>query len=1314
MPTQTQIRGVALVIVLAFLVLLSGLIVAFISSIGTESQASKQYQSSLTVKQLATSAANLVTGQINDATRSVKVPGQLPAAGDRLAWASQPGMIRTWDDNGKGWKIFKLYSARDMVAEFDAAGRYSTATELAKEVPDDWPKQRALFTDLNEPVLVEDTAGGILRGGKKLRASFPIVDPLALLATGTGATRIEPVEGFSIEKPPGYGGPLTTDSATGKQVVSVSESMDPSAAAAPGTTGNPAPMPVAWMYVLKDGTLTVPTGSEDAGLTATWKGAEPAFTPSRQNPIVGRFAFWTDDECSKINLNTASEPTPWDTPRAICIQDLRAGQFQPAKQEFQRFPGHPFTTALSPVFFPNPKPPAVAVPVTAARKEDIYRLIPRVGNGGTQGATVQNNGSVAVSLDEDRLFSNVDEFLFRMPTGTATSRTANTIMDPTRLRRSRFFLTANSRSPELNLFGQPRISLWPEHSNIASRTAYDKLAAFCTTLGTSTSGNTYHFQRLDSTSPTADWVLADAKGVKRNQLLYKYLQTLTNRAVPGFGGNFKDKWTTGAITDRDQILTEVFDYIRCTNLKDPQSGATPYATNGSLYGQVAPIIPDNDTKGFGRFHTISQIGMHFICSQDGAEGVSGANGLSKDQRWIEAALLIEPFSPSLGWYRLQEDMFFDVKFLTPMTIDGNDLKMSSVGKALTNKIGSGWHNNGRERGGAGGLRGPIQAFGGGSYAWMSKASPRVQVDASKKKTMTFSGGNLQIDVYAGNAATPAKLIQTFTMAFFGGTFPIPDLVKTPTDDYRPGGITTSKDFWWTFASRYSSTGSTPHAPGSEYAKTIRRWVDSSGPPGFKKGGLFREEDVVRTIVPDHGDIRLVAAQKSPAAFVKVRDDKWNSDYHFLHIFSEAVGTHTLFGNCNEATGADPATNPNRIPASATDDQLHGTGTVAYHYSRLPEIRPGAGKKYNLWGDYDNGVAQATDGAFINKPDEGNTKATNSQYFYWSWDFSEPTEVFFSPNRLVPSAGMLGSLPTGVKRNLPWQTLLFRKQKDHPGNGVPVNAGADGAPYKTPPDHLFMDLFWMPVIEPYAMSEPFSTTGKINLNYEIAPFSYIRRATAMYGVMKSEEPLAIPNAASKFYKLWDHETNDNPKLPSDGADQDPGVRDDWTKAFNGQAPFDQMRRPINMVETLQQCDDRFKGGDIFRSATEICDLYLVRLNEKLADYVNNKIWPQNVVTGDNTRERPYTNLYAKLTTRSNVFTIHTRAQVVQVAAGSSDAAWATWKEGRDTVTGDFRGSTIIERYIDPADPSLVDFASKPDEVADAAYKFRVVATKKFVP
>ena len=68
------------------------------------------------------------------------------------------------------------------------------------------------------------------------------------------------------------------------------------------------------------------------------------------NPIVARIAFWADDESCKINLNSASEPAPWDEPRANSKMDRAYAAYQPAQNEFHRQPGHPAFTALSPVF----------------------------------------------------------------------------------------------------------------------------------------------------------------------------------------------------------------------------------------------------------------------------------------------------------------------------------------------------------------------------------------------------------------------------------------------------------------------------------------------------------------------------------------------------------------------------------------------------------------------------------------------------------------------------------------------------------------------------------------------------------------------------------------------------------------------------------------------------------------------------------------------------------------------------------------------------------------------------------------------------
>lgn len=1288
---HTSQQGIALVLVLAFLVLMSALILAFFSTVQTEAQSAKSYSSGVTVKQLVSSATNVVTGQISDATRSMKDPtlaasGAVPDA-DRLVWASQPGMIRTWDGSGAGWKIFKLYSSRDMVTDFDSDGSYSVKNKATTEVPDNWPSQSALYTDLNEPVLVADPEGKIDRDGRAFRASYPIVHPPTLEAD----SKLKPIEGFSIEQPPGYGGPA---------IPSLTDAYDPTKRPGPARTGNPAPMPVMWIYVLKDGTLTVPTHASADGQTVEWTGVNASHKPSRQNPIVGRYAFWTDDETCKLNLNTSSEPTPWDTPRAITIQDLKYGQYQPTLREFQRYPGHPYMTALSPVLFPG-------TALTLTQKESIYDLVPRVVRGGSTGATVAVGGAQnKLTPDEDRLFATVDEFLFN------PNRGDNTLVNAARLRKAKFFLTANSRAPELNMFGQPRVSLWPVHVSTA-RTAFDKLAAFCsTTRGTTTAlDKKYYLQRISSASPTQDWT-----SIPRNQDLYKYLQAATSRPVPGFGGSLQDSWKE----DRDQILTEMLDYIRCVNLADTQAGATKYSVTGDKGGQVAPLRIGN-TQGFGRIHTVSQVGIHFICSQAGDKGVSqyqtSVPKIAANERLIEAAILIEPYSPSLGWFRLNENLTYEVE-LSRMTVNGADLQLPAKSTVkLENRINGGWHMNGRERGGAGGLRGPVQGFGGGNYALATDPNkPRAKVKTDPG-SMEFSGGSVTIKIYAGNAASAANLVQTLTLSIPAATLPIPDLVEAGTSAYR-GTASTDTKFWWSFRSaaglegRYSSAASTPHAPGQEYADPKRRWVDSEGPPGFKRGGLFRKEDVVRSIVPYHGDIRLIAAQQSVSAdqFAPVSEEHWSSKYRFVHIFSESAGTHFLYGFANEP-GPDPTAGV--IPGADADAQLVPSSKVRYHYSRMPEIRPGAGKLYNKWGDFDNGMATWTDGAYINKPDEGNTSSTSGSYAYYSWTFTDAVEVNFSPNRLIPSAGMFGSLPTGVKRRLPWQTLLFRPPTKPylPEDQSKRHPGAD----PKHPDHLAMDLFWMPVVEPYAISEPFSTAGKINMNYEIAPFHYIRRATALHGAMKSEEPLLLPNEASKIYKLWDHEVNDNPLgLPNNAQNQDSQVRSDWDKAYKGQAPFDKMRRPIDPIETLAQFDERFNKGEVFRSATQICEMPLVRQGETRQQYETNTIMPLNLITGDNTLERPYTNLYAKLTTRSNTFTVHVRAQVLQQAAGQNADAWEKWSETRDQMLSEFRGSSIVERYIDAGDSSIPDFAKETERVADDFYKFRIVATKKFSP
>ena len=246
-------------------------------------------------------------------------------------------------------------------------------------------------------------------------------------------------------------------------------------------------------------------------------------------------------------------------------------------------------------------------------------------------------------------------------------------------------------------------------------------------------------------------------------------------------------------------------------------------------------------------------------------------------------------------------------------------------------------------------------------------------------------------------------------------------------------------------------------------------------------------------------------------------------------------------------------------------------------------------------------------------------------------------------------GMFGSLSTGIQDEIPWRTLLFRPDPEHFGAPDKPDVG-------DPPDHLFMDLFWMPVVEPYAVSMPMATRGKINMNYQLAPFDYIKRATALHALMKAERVVAIPTNAGASYKS-----------PSGGQDS-------W-------------RKKIDAYETLQQWEDKFEENQLFRSPSEICEMYLVPEGQSLGTksgghYTTMRgYWQGHKLTGDNTKERPYANLHARLTTKSNVYRVH---MIVQTLKKVRSTKADTYDPEKDKITGQWRGSAIIERFIDPSD------------------------------
>ncbi len=518
---------------------------------------------------------------------------------------------------------------------------------------------------------------------------------------------------------------------------------------------------------------------------------------------------------------------------------------------------------------------------------------------------------------------------------------------------------------------------------------------------------------------------------------------------------------------------------------------------------------------------------------------------------------------------------------------------------------------------------------------------------------------------------------------------------------------------------------TPKADATE-----RSYFSGSGNPGVRgrmassainwDGRYLRGEDIVQSVAVPHGDMRLVAAKATvvPSDNLLVEHRKYGSSDNMAHSLTNAEG--------DPMPGFRPAAEKDYLivtPLPKGDAPYRGQTPLPFAKEKSTDVQ--------LYGDFDNGSGTMIDGPYINKPDEGNTHALKTRFeqeVQNQWEalrnfgdfpyFSNPSlaeaggPAYFSPNRIVSGPGMFGSLPTASLTNppKPWQTLLFRP--DIAGNGYTTHPGAE-----SPPDHLIMDLFWMPVVEPYAISEPLSTGGKVNMNYEIVPFFHVHRDTALRGVFRSEFMVCIPNALHHSYKHnrgrgKGYHWKDNP--------------------FGGAIQTKRLRSIIVEDKTLAQFDERFDNGrEIFKSATEICEIHLVpeevstRLGLGSAGSVgsytpsvdemkNGKYWRDHSLVGDNSRERPYTNIQTRLTTKSNTFLVHYRAQVVKQARRDNDSEYEEWRPELDSVQAEYRGSSMVERYVDPNSEVIPDLATKTTESLDKFYSYRVVNPRRFAP
>jgi len=1387
----------ALVIVLGMLILVLILVVAFFSSVSVELQSAKRYASGADARSLADSAVSLVISQIQGAT----------AAPD-LAWASQPGMIRTYDNTGTATTAYKLYSSG--VLQF--TGSYNSAAD----VPAGWAADTMLFTDLNKPVAVAGSN------------HYPIIDPAAVAANVSGGAALSgtsaPIEGCFLN------------------------TSNPSVATS-ATQTNPVPMPVQWIYVLSSGTLAAmdPSTKIIAGAT-------------KNDPVVGRIAFWTDDETSKVNINTASEGTFWDRPWA----DSAATGFErmlsaaaPVQNEFQRYPGHPAMTSLSVIFPPLTGETAVQY------GNRIADIIPRVtykdstgAYGGSQGGTIAvDQTSKPLLPDTNRLFASVDEFFFGL-SGTA-SRSVNfkgpaTNFTETDIEKTRFFLTANSRAPEVNMFNKPRVTLWPLQANTAAisdpvnapnRNAKDKLIAFCSTVGT----NPYYFQRyntFDSTkvrgvgsynpaalqdpipssqSPSMDWTK-----IARNQALFSYLQTLVRAPIPGLGGRLVGSSEKYSNAVGDQILTETMDYIRSyinTFHSKPAtavSADTPYysyapisvnvAGNSSGWvtgqGQVVPLVitppgATYQTKGFGRFSTITQASIIFYRT-DKLQYVPNPAAATDVPQDLPASttstifpgkitvldvtpgvpLTIPPFLPftppaasPLNTPLKQPTMRAVLLLQTLNTSPGmppwtGNFRCRITGlDALQVKMGSTATSLGFPADAVNLVNGDsdaryytntaLNAFEINTEYWPHKyktLGATVPGSATEETFYPFFsasipltasafdiiGGDITVEIYSGysnpNGINASDLVQTIHMTVpststAGVGIPIPNIIYGASYAVATDVTTASSNNIYTdYDYRLKQTGYNSNAAPHNH----RPYIRNGGFPDYR-GDTVRSVQARYGFDGGGGDYRLIAGLADvPASFFEghglVDPATDNLTYNTTTAIAkglQSLRAYVATGNNDDKSNGFYANGGNATGMTFLSPKSHAKLVSAVTYldpmnsgGARPGLAPVAAQGMNgaymdaartKKGDWDTGPGKQIDGPYINKADE----ATSNIGWFVSGSYENAATIVetgasFSPNRQISSAVSFGSLSSGIDpsnpaNSVPWQTLLFCKNPAsgslHPGFGK--NASNTFAPpYTKPPDHAFLDLFTMPIVEPYAISEPFSTAGKVNMNYQIVPFTYLTRDTGVRAVLKSTNLMAIPTLDGKNYKAGiSADSNLTLTIPPD------------------------YRYTLNLDETngtLAGFQQRFAAGDIFRSASEICDIYLVpkylvnttTLAPGNPTYATMDSWWNNYqLTGDNVREGPYGHIYPRLTTKSNTYTVHVQTQSI---GKSSNTPADEFVEGKDQITGEFRGSFLIERYLDPNSDSLVKADGKtPTNELDpqgmvGPYKFRVVNSKKFAP
>jgi uncharacterized protein (TIGR02600 family) len=871
----------------------------------------------------------------------------------------------------------------------------------------------------------------------------------------------------------------------------------------------------------------------------------------------------------------------------------------------------------------------------------------------------------------------------------------------------------------------------------------------------------YFFLRNSPTNSADDFTLnspANPSAAASNLQLFSDLVNRGTNNLPGCSATFAQKYPGAQWT---QLMLEIADYIHALNAVAPSGPAfaPSFTSNGTNYGYgfVEPLATTYNTgsgsitlRGIGRCPVLSSLtlviyvsgfgfsngkSIDYETSPDTPAGASWSTNFANvaTQQWknatnsvtselLRAFVVPSTFQPGCGYPEISDPCTIQIQGLNNLSVKvgastgtfGFPSAATSLplGTPLKYYSDRAW----------GGNEGPLawtvtaDALAQGqnvSYAFAGTSAVTAAIATTANPYTTPGQWPLTKTPFTVNSATLTVLIndlnghtlQTNVVVMPSGTVTFAPTINGEADHMDAMPPATSVADWPVDAS---------YAVAPSWYMTFAHRLRTS--PSSRQ--LMIQAGDFCTTMEAGGDWRVLASLPSvsstqftahPQNFKSINVQGGSPALNFRF----ADGTSPCFapGNSTNSSSTSWYAKLNGLanyPSGTVTFPVHDwrTGALLAATTSVPVIpytyftnapcstASGSTGVYmdalqTLPGDWDTGPGYASDGALVNLPDAGTTNSPTVAYQSLSGnDVGAPTQR--TPNALVPSPVIFGSLPAGINpaapaSSTPWRTLLFCPYPAANTSAMPYALHPGAA---SPPDYLLLDNFWMPVVEPYPISTGMATRGKINLNDQIAPFTYIHRSTALRALLDSLRIPAISSQAANLYKTA-------------GAGMASSI---WNA--------------VDEDATVAQIESRFTGADAYLSESEICGVPLVpqgldsgsvaTTQTALAAFWNpsNSANVSGALTGDNLRELPYAQLYGRLTTRSNAYTVHIWVQVLKKL--TDDPQQNIWREGTDLVLGEWRGEYEIERYLDPA--ATAPTAGSPL----GPYDFRIFGRHHFVP